>query len=198
MQWLEGLATACKTTCDFDATGEIASVFVEPAWIKAAVKRIYKQGYFLEDVTCLDIEEGYLVLYHFDHFDTPGRITVRVIAERENPEVPSIAAIYQGAEWHERECMDFYPIVFKGNPNPSRLLLPDDMEEKPLAKAEGKRQALLNFFAFTDLDAMAGDNSQAAALAEKLEAVKAEAEAAAAAAAAEQAEGDAAAEEKAE
>jgi len=198
MEWLEGLATACKTTCDFGKTGENASLFLEPAWIKAAVRRIYKQGYFLEDVTCLDIEEGFLVLYHFDHFDSPGRFTVRVIADRATPVVPSIADIYQGAEWHERECMDFYPVIFKGNPNPSRLLLPEDMEEKPLAKEDGKRQSLLNFFGFTEVDACEGDNPLAGALEEKLEALKAEAEAAAAAAAAKAEAEGAAAEDKAE
>jgi len=53
-------------------------VLLEPAWVKAAAKRFHKQGYFLEDVTCLDHEEGLVVLYHFDHYDNPGRVTVRV------------------------------------------------------------------------------------------------------------------------
>ncbi|MBU1002117.1 MAG: NADH-quinone oxidoreductase subunit C [Proteobacteria bacterium] len=214
MQWLEGLTTVCIATSDFGVTGENASIFLDGAWIKAAAKRFYKQGFFLEDVTCLDMEEGYVVLYHFDHFDSPGRITVRVIADREDPTVPSIADIYQGAEWHERECMDFYPVVFKGNPNPSRLLLPDDMEEKPLVKADGKRQSMLGLLRFTELDPCAGDYPLLGQLEERLAAIRAEAEAAEAAAvaekeaaeaaavaekeAAEAAEGDAAVEDEAE
>lgn len=201
MQWLEGLNTACIAKCDFDVTGETASIFLDGAWIKAAARRFYKQGYFLEDVTCLDMEEGFVVLYHFDNFDSPGRITVRVIADREDPTVPSIADIYQGAEWHERECMDFYPVIFKGNPNPSRLLLPEDMTEKPLVKPEDKRQSMLGLLRFTELDTCAGDNALIGQLEERLAAIQAEAEAAAAAAeaqAAGDAEGEAAVEEEAE
>ncbi|WP_461209039.1 NADH-quinone oxidoreductase subunit C [Desulfocurvus sp. DL9XJH121] len=184
MQWLEDLPTVCFTQCDFQVTGETASVFLDAAWIKAAAKRFLKQGYFLEDVTCLDVEEGYLVLYHFDHYDTPGRITVRVVANRATPKVPSIADVYHGAEWHERECMDFYPVVFTGNPNPSRLLLPDDMLEKPLAKDEKDRKPMLGLFRFTELGACADDSPWGETLAAKLEADRAAAEAAAEAAAA--------------
>ena len=199
MQWLEGLPTACHAACDFEATGENLCVLLEPAWIKAAARRFYKQGYFIEDVTCLDMEEGFVVLYHFDHYDTPGRVTVRVVANRANPRVPSIADIYQGAEWHERECMDFYPVIFTGNPNPARLLLPDDMEEKPLVKEEKKRKPMLDIFRFSELGECSPEHPLAGSLQEKMEAMKAEAAAAAAEAeaqaakAAEAAEGDEAA-----
>ena len=185
MQWLEDLPGACFATCDFATTGETLCVLLEPAWVKAAAKRFHKQGYFLEDVTCLDHGEGLVVLYHFDHYDNPGRVTVRVVAPHANPRVPSIAGIFHGAEWHERECMDFYPVVFAGNPNPSRLLLADDMEEKPLAKTEKSRVPMMDVFRFTELGACSPDHPLAGALTEKMDAMTAAAEEAAAAAAAE-------------
>lgn len=178
MQWLEGLPTACLAACDFGTTGEKLCVLLEPAWIKAAARRFLKQGYFLEDVTALDMEEGLVVLYHFDHYDAPGRITVRVVVNRGAARLPSIADIYQGAEWHERECMDFYPLVFTGNPNPSRLLLPDDMEEKPLAKDEKSRRSMMGLMRFTEIVECSSDNGLAGALEERLEAMRAAAEAA--------------------
>lgn len=197
MQWLEGLPSACFATCDFATTGEKLCVLLEPAWVKAAAKRFYKQGYFIEDVTCLDHEEGVVVLYHFDHYDEPGRITVRAVAPHGNLRVPSIADVYHGAEWHERECMDFYPVVFTGNPNPSRLLLPDDMEEKPLVKAEKKRKPMMDIFRFTELGECSPDHSMAGAFQEKMDAMTAAAEEAKAKAEAEAAEAAAKAEAEA-
>lgn len=178
MEWLESLPTACHAVCDIEKTGHGVCVLLDGAWIKAAAKRLYKHEYFIEDITCLDVEEGMLLLYHFDHFDNPGRVTVRVVVDREEAKVPSIADIYQGAEWHERECMDFYPVVFTGNPNPSRLLLPDDMQEKPLVRKEKNRAPMLDIFQFQDLASCSEDNPLAPALRERLEAMQAEAQAA--------------------
>jgi hypothetical protein len=42
-----------------------------------------------------------------------------------------VAAVFQGAEWHEREAADFFGLVFRGNPNPVPLLLPHDYPGPP-------------------------------------------------------------------
>lgn len=164
MHWLEGLRTAQPALCDFTKTGEHLSVFLDASMIRAAVRRLYKEHYFIEDITCLDVTEGYLLLYHFDHFETPGRLTIRLIAPHDSPEVPSIAGIYQGAQWHERECMDYYPVLFTDNPNMSNLLLPDGMQEKPLVKTDKARTSLLDFFSFRELGSPEGTNSMTDAL----------------------------------
>lgn len=175
MQWTEELNSACHAVCDFSETGSHRCVLVESDLIRVAVKRVYREGYFLEDVTCLDMEEGYVLLYHFDHFDKPGRVTLRVVLDHAMAELPTIADIFQGAEWHERECMDFYPVVFRGNPNMSRLLLPDDMEEKPMVKPDKKRMAMLDVFRFKDLVSCSESHPIAKALQEKHDAALAEA-----------------------
>lgn len=48
--------------------------------------------------------------------------------------VPSIAGIYPGAQWHERECFDLFGIDFEGHPDLRRILLPDDWVGHPLLK----------------------------------------------------------------
>lgn len=104
--------------------------------------------YHLEDVSGLDSAEGAVVAYHFDHFDAPGRITVLAVAPHDAPRFPSIASVYHGAEWHERETRDFFGIVFDGNPNFLPLLLPEDMPDvHPLKKEEGARAPLHVLFA---------------------------------------------------
>ena len=132
-----------------------------------------------------------------------------MLVPHDDAKIPSIADIYQGAEWHERECMDFYSVCFTDNPNPARLLLPEDADFKPLEKDEEKRAPMLDIFLFNELVECAPDHSLAQALEDKVAAMKeaeekaqaeAEAKAAAEAAAAEAAEaqGDDEADEAAE
>ncbi len=136
------LKNACVGECEFRKSGEVLTIFLEEEDLIQVVKTLRKNDYFIEDVTGLDVAEGFLVLYHFDHFRDPGRISLRVLLLRENPVIPSIASIYHGAEWHERETSDFYGIIFEGNPNPAPLLLPDDGTPPPLIKTDEKRAGL--------------------------------------------------------
>ncbi|NJB67689.1 NADH-quinone oxidoreductase subunit C [Desulfobaculum xiamenense] len=189
MQWLNDLTSVCNAACDPVRTGQHWRILLEPTMLRPAVRRILAEGYFLEDVTCMDMQEGYVVLYHFDHYERHGRITLKLVVPHDAPELPSIAGIYQGAEWHERECMDFYPVVFRGNPNPSRLLLPDDMQEKPLVKDATKRVSMLDVFSFTDLVHCAADHPVVRAMEEHREAARLAAEQAAEKAAESDAEG---------
>jgi NADH-quinone oxidoreductase subunit C len=56
--------------------------------------------------------------------------------------MPSISDIFQGADWHERECCDFFGVTFDGHPNLIPLLLPDNFGFHPLIKDEKKRVSL--------------------------------------------------------
>lgn len=166
MSWLDGLTPTAVLTCA-PALGQPAQAFVRARDLVRAAKSLLRQGYFLEDLTGLDVAEGIQVLYHFDHMAAPGRVTLRVLVPREAAVVPSIVAVYSGAEWHERECMDFFPVEFAGNPNPSRLLLPADMEEKPLAKDEKARASLAALMQWTALDIRDASAPECVALAAK-------------------------------
>jgi NADH-quinone oxidoreductase subunit C len=138
----DGLAVDCLAKCNPAKTGLAWSVFLSPSGLVAAVERLYRAEYCLEDITAIDAKEGYLTVYHFDRMDQPERVALRVLVPHEAPELPSIAGVFQGAEWHERETSDFYGIVFNGNPNPVPLLMPDDSSEHPLQKDEAARASL--------------------------------------------------------
>jgi NADH-quinone oxidoreductase subunit C len=58
---------------------------------------------------------------------------VSVLASEETV-VPSLAEVFPGLEWHERECYDLFGVRFVGHPNLTRILLPDDWEGHPLRK----------------------------------------------------------------
>ena len=80
-------------------------------------------------------EEGLEVVYHLWSFAKRQHLTVKTRVTYADPSVPSIAAIYPGAEWHEREARDMFGIHFEGHPNLVPLLLPDDMTDHfPLRK----------------------------------------------------------------
>jgi len=140
--WLKGLPALRTEAHQREATGLAWSVFIGPDQVLEAAGRLDGEGYFLEDVSGLDAAEGFLVTYHFDHWQRPGRVALRVLLAHEAPILPSISDVFGGAEWHERECRDFFGVQFEGNPNPGALLLPADFEIHPLCKEAEDRKPL--------------------------------------------------------
>jgi len=74
------------------------------------------------------------VVYDFAHYQENCRVVARTRIPRDNPEVPTISSIFQGANWHERETHDFFGIQFVGHPDLTPLLLPEDADFHPLRK----------------------------------------------------------------
>jgi len=90
------------------------------------------------DVTAIDWEEEsprFSVVYHL-YSVKEGRY-VRIVTnceDDENPSVPSIVALYPGANWHERETFDMFGIRFEGHPDLKRILMWDGYPYYPLRK----------------------------------------------------------------
>ena len=64
----------------------------------------------------------------------PHQFAVRVVTDRSDPHIPSVADVWEAADWHEREAFDLMGIVFDNHPDPRRILCPDDWEGHPLRK----------------------------------------------------------------
>lgn len=61
--------------------------------------------------------------------------TLRVcVPAGENEEIPSMTALWPGADWPEREVFDLMGIRFSGHPNLRRIVLPDNFRGHPLRK----------------------------------------------------------------
>ena len=66
-------------------------------------------------------------------------VRVKVRVSEDDARVPSLTGIYQGANWWERFCWDFYGITFLGHPNPKRILTYEEFKGHPLRKDYGLR-----------------------------------------------------------
>lgn len=126
---------------EHSTTGLDVCVTLEPAELLAAVAVLDREKYLLEDVMVSDLAEGFEFVYHFCLITEPVRIALRLSVPHDAPNVPSISGIYPGADWHERECFDFYGVTFIGHPNLYPLLLPEDFEGHPLLKDPKARRS---------------------------------------------------------
>ncbi len=91
----------------------------------------------LSDVTCVDYlpqEPRFAVVYHLLSIEQRQRLRLRVWVAEGQPELPSVTAIWPGANWYEREIFDMFGLTFTDHPDLRRILMPDDWEGHPLRK----------------------------------------------------------------
>ncbi len=73
------------------------------------------------------------VVYHLLSPKQNVRIRLKVQADEETL-VPSLTAVYPGADWYERETYDLYGVLFTGHPDLRRILTDYGFEGHPLRK----------------------------------------------------------------
>ncbi len=74
------------------------------------------------------------VVYHLHNLEDNIRIRFKVFTSVEDPQVFSATALYQSANFMERETYDFFGVIFVGHPNLKRILNVDEMDYFPLRK----------------------------------------------------------------
>ncbi len=122
---------------DYAVHGYHLDAQISPEQLVAAVTILDESEFFIESITGVDwIKDNQLeVIYDFSRYDFDlCRVVLRTRVDRNAPSVPTITAIYPGANWHERETHDFFGIKFEGHPHLIPLLLPEDADFHPLLK----------------------------------------------------------------
>lgn len=74
------------------------------------------------------------VVYHLHNWVDNIRIRFKVFTDISQPDVFSATALYQSANFMERETYDFFGVNFVGHPNLIRILNVDEMDYFPLRK----------------------------------------------------------------
>ncbi len=80
-------------------------------------------------------EEGLEVVVWLDNIDAPFSLLMKTRLGAGVTTCASLALIFRGAGWMEREAFDMFGIVFEGHPDLRRILLDDDWVGHPLLKS---------------------------------------------------------------
>jgi NADH-quinone oxidoreductase subunit C len=92
----------------------------------------------LVDVTAVDWDAQsprFTGIYHI--LSTTKHVYLRIAVDCEddiNPSLPSISAVFDAANWHERETYDLMGIHYEGHPDLRRILMWDAYPYHPLRK----------------------------------------------------------------
>ena len=78
--------------------------------------------------------EELAVVYHLHNLVDNIRIRFKVFTNIAKPDVYSATALYQSANFMERETYDFFGVNFTGHPNLIRILNVDEMDYFPMRK----------------------------------------------------------------
>jgi NADH-quinone oxidoreductase subunit C len=121
-----------------------ASLAIDPthvlavlAWLRDAPGQGYTFLSSLHAADYLPARPRFAVHYELLNRDRVERFRVKALLEdaspaasgpagRRLPEIDSCVSLFPTADFQEREAFDFFGIVFKGHPNLTRILLPDD------------------------------------------------------------------------
>jgi NADH-quinone oxidoreductase subunit C len=92
----------------------------------------------LQDLTAVDYlnkkDVRFEVVYNLYSIKYRHAIRIRAQVPDNDLKISSVVPIWEGADWHERECFDMFGIDFVGHPDLRRILMPEDWEGHPLRK----------------------------------------------------------------
>jgi NADH-quinone oxidoreductase subunit C len=90
---------------------------------------------YLNYITSVDYYDYFEVIYQLTSLEKNHTIVLKTRCyDRENPAVPSVYNLWQGADFMEREVYDLMGITFQGHPNMKRIFLWDGFKGHPLRK----------------------------------------------------------------
>ena len=145
-----GLATTEiieRVQAEFGPDGEEADLEAKDPWFRVkpeALRRVCEWLQYdpavrfdmLHNVSGVDFpdDQKIQVVYHFESVGYGHTTVLKVDLPRDAAEVDSLADMWAGADWHERETFDLLGVTFKDHPNLKRILCAEDWVGHPLRK----------------------------------------------------------------
>ncbi len=131
-------AGAPESLHSLPARDDVACVGVSPADARALFETLHADCGF-ETVTLITaIDRGgaerFEVVWMLRSHGHGDRLRVTTRVGESDPTVPSITDLWPGAAFMERECYDMFGVLFEGNPDLRRLLMPEEYRHHPLRK----------------------------------------------------------------
>lgn len=114
-----------------------AAMIADPAqiravlgWLKDSPAQSYQFLSSLHVADYLPAEPRFGVHYELLNRNRRERLRVKAMlpdpGEEALPEIDSVVELFPTADFQEREAYDFFGIVFRGHPDLTRILMPDD------------------------------------------------------------------------
>ena len=112
---------------------ECAALIVDAArivevltWLRDTPGQGYRFLSSLHVADYLPAEPRFGVHYEMLNRERVERLRVKAMLPAEGPEIDSVNELFPTANFQEREAFDFFGIVFRGHPELTRILLPED------------------------------------------------------------------------
>lgn len=114
----------------FDRSGRRVYIDISAAALTKIVRHVFCELKARFNIaSAMDAREHMEILYHFTFQEINLVVSFRVKLDKKHLEIDSLAPIFEGANWVEREIHEVLGIHFKGHPDLRRLLLPDEWPE---------------------------------------------------------------------
>ena len=90
---------------------------------------------YLNYITAVDYISYFEIVYQVTSLEQNRSVVLKVRCyTRDNPSLPSVTGMWQGADFQEREIYDLFGIKFEGHPNLKRIFLWEGFGGYPLRK----------------------------------------------------------------
>jgi len=90
---------------------------------------------YLNYITAIDYYDHFEVVYQLTSLRHNHSLLLKTRCyQRDNPSLPSVVSLWQGADLQEREIYDLMGIGFEGHPNMKRIALWEGFSGHPLRK----------------------------------------------------------------
>lgn len=125
-----------------EASSEDEVLRVPPEELRALAAAARDNGFEMcSDITAVDYlrkrRTRFELVVNLLSLQHNRRLRVLVPIPDGGPAAPSLAPVYPGANFLEREVYDMFGIRFEGHPDLTRILMPDDWEGHPLRRDYG-------------------------------------------------------------